>query len=98
MPPLSRATNPSSSRRSYPTVAAVRKRGSKTRRPGELSLAATGLDLAARLRVNQRQLRRHIERHDALQDIVRALTTTLEPAEIAELLVERAAGHLPDAS
>ena len=94
MPPLSRATNPSSSRRSYPAVAAVRKRGSKTRRPGELSLAATGLDLAARLRVNQRQLRRHVERHDALHDIVRALTTTLEPAEIAELLVERAAGWI----
>jgi len=96
MPSLSRATNPSSSRRTtYSAVAAVRKRGPKTRRTGELSLAAPGLDLAARLRVFQRQLRRRLERHDALLDIIRALGTTLEPAEIADLLVERAAGWIP---
>ena len=96
MPPLSRATSPSSSRRSsYPAVPAVRKRGSKTRRPGELSLAAAGLDLTSRLRTFQRQLRRQVERRDTLMDIVRAMSTTLDPAEIADLLVERAAGWIP---
>jgi diguanylate cyclase (GGDEF)-like protein len=76
-------------------VATVRKRGSKTRRTGELSLAAPGLDLGARLRAFQRQMRRRIEQHDALVDIVRAVGTTLEPAEIAVLLVERAATWIP---
>ena len=93
MPPLSRATNPSSSRRSSYPVSAVKKRGAK-RRPGEL-LAAPGLDLAARLRVFQPQLRRRVEHRDALLDIVRATSSTLEPVEIAELLVERAAGWIP---
>ena len=93
---MSRATSPSSSRRSsYQAVSAVRKRGARTRRTGELSLAAPGLDLAARLRVFQRELRRRLERHDALLDIVRALSTTLEPVEIADLLVERAAAWMP---
>ena len=79
MPPLSRATSPSSSRRSsYQAVAAVKKRGAR-RRPGELSLAAPGLDLGGRLRVFQRQLRRRVERRDALLDIVRAISSTLEP-------------------
>jgi diguanylate cyclase (GGDEF)-like protein len=68
------------------------------RRDGELSLAAPGLDLAARLRVFQRQVRRRLERHDALLDVIRALGTTLEPAEIADLLVERAAGWIPATS
>ena len=93
---MSRATSPSSSRRSsYQAVAAVKKRGARARRPGELSLAAPGLDLAARLRVFQRQVRRRVERHDALIDVVRALSLTLEPVEIAELLVERASGWIP---
>ena len=96
MPPLSRATSQSTSRRSpYPAEATVRKRGSRTRRTGELSLAAPGLDLTARLRILQRQLRRRLERHDSLLDIVRALATTLEPVEIADLLVERAAAWIP---
>jgi len=60
-----------------------------------LSLAASGLDLAGRLRVFQSQLRRRVERHEALVDIVRAVNTTLEPVEIAELLVERAAVWVP---
>ena len=93
---MSRATSPSTSRRSsYQAVPAVRKRGPRARRPGELSLAAPGLDLAARLRVFQRQLRRRVERREALLDIVQALGMTLEPVEIAELLVERAAAWIP---
>ncbi len=75
-------------------MAAVKKRGAR-QRPGDLSLAAPGLDLAARLRVFQPQLRRRVEHRDALLDIVRAAGSTLEPVEIAELLVERAAGWIP---
>jgi diguanylate cyclase (GGDEF)-like protein len=96
MPPLSRATTASSSRRPrYQTVGPVRKRGSKPRRAGELSLATSGLDLAGRLRVFQSRLRRPAERHEALLEVVRAVNTTLEPVEIAELLVERAAVWVP---
>ena len=96
MPPLSRATSASSSRRPrFQPVGSVRKRGSKPRRTGELSLATSGLDLAGRLRVFQSKLRRPGERHDALIDVVRAVNTTLEPVEIAELLVERAAVWVP---
>jgi diguanylate cyclase (GGDEF)-like protein len=36
-----------------------------------------------------------VERRDALVDIVRAVNTTLEPAKIAELVVERAATWVP---
>src|SRR6478735_6025591 len=79
MPPLSRATSPSSSRRPrYQTVGSVRKRGSKPRRTA-LSLATSGLDLAGRLRVFQSRLRLPVERHAALIDVVRAVNTTLEP-------------------
>jgi diguanylate cyclase (GGDEF)-like protein len=93
---MSRATSPSTSRRSsYQAVSAVKKRGARTRRPGELSLAAAGLDLAERLRVFQAELRRRVERRDALVDIVRALGATLEPLDIAELLVARAAEWIP---
>jgi diguanylate cyclase (GGDEF)-like protein len=96
MPPLSRATSVSSSRRPpYQTVGAVRKRGSKLRRASELSLATSGLDLAARLRLFQRQLRSRVERHEALLDVVRSVNTTLEPVEIADLIVERAAVWMP---
>ena len=43
----------------------------------------------------QAQVRRRVERGDALLDIVRATSSTLEPVEIAELLVERAAAWIP---
>jgi len=75
-------------------VAAVKKRGAR-RRPRELSLASPGLDLGARLRVFQPQLRRRVERREALLDIVRAISSTLEPVEIAEFLVERAVAWIP---
>ncbi len=57
--------------------------------------AAPGLDLAGRLRATQRQLRSLIERREALLDLVHAVNTTLDPAEIAELVVERAATWVP---
>jgi diguanylate cyclase (GGDEF)-like protein len=76
-------------------VGTVRKRGSKVRRASETALTGPGLDLATKLRVFQRALRSRVERRDALLDIVRAVNTTLEPAKIAELVVERAASWVP---
>jgi diguanylate cyclase (GGDEF)-like protein len=79
----------------YHTAGPVGKSGSKLRRASEISLTTPGLDLATRLRVFQRALRGRVERRDALLDIVRAVNTTLEPARIAELIVDRAATWLP---
>src|SRR5438552_14072893 len=102
MPPVGRATSVSGSRRSarsslalYRAVGSPGKTGSKLRRAGEVSLATPGLDLAMRLRVFQRALRSRVERRDALVDIVRAVSATLEPDRIAELIVDRAATWIP---
>jgi len=79
----------------YQAVGPAGKAGSKLRRAGELSLSTPGLDLATKLRVFQRALRSRVERRDALLDIVRAVNTTLEPAKIADLLVDRASTWIP---
>jgi len=79
----------------YHAVGSRGKSGSKLRRASQISLETPGLDLATKLRVFQRALRSTIERRDALLDIVRAVNTTLEPAEIAALVVERAATWIP---
>src|SRR6266850_1174529 len=79
----------------YRTVGSPGKSGSKLRRAGEISLTTPGLDLAARLRVFQRALRSRIERREALIDIVRAVNTTLEPAKIAEEIVQRGSTWVP---
>jgi len=76
-------------------VGAVGKRGSKLRRASEVSLAVPGVDLATKLRVFQRALRSRVERRDALLDVVRAVNTTLEPNEIADLIVEQAVTWIP---
>jgi len=57
--------------------------------------SASGLDLAGRLKLFQRALRNHVEQRDALIDVVASVNTTLEPAKIAELLVERATSWVP---
>ena len=91
---LSRATSVSSSRRAlYQNAAGARKGASKTRRRGELALAQ--LDFTGRLNASQRALRQRIDRRDALIDIVRAVHATLDPAEIAELIVGRASDWVP---
>jgi diguanylate cyclase (GGDEF)-like protein len=77
------------------TVGPPGKRRSKLRRAAEVSPAAPGLDLAKRLRVFQRALRSRLERRDALLDILRAVNTPLDPARLAELIVERAATWVP---
>lgn len=79
----------------YRAVGPAGKSGSKLRRAGEISLTTPGLDLATKLRVFQRALRSRVERRDALLDIVRAVNATLEPAKIAELVVDRAATWVP---
>src|SRR5438093_6847674 len=104
MPPAGRATSVSNSRRGatarspvalYRAVGSAGKSGSKLRRAGEISLTTPGLDLAMRLRVFQRALRSRVERRDALVDIVRAVSATLEPDKIAGLVVDRAASWIP---
>src|SRR5581483_4953824 len=104
MPPAGRATSVSNPRRGasprsgvalYRAVGSPGKTGSKLRRAGEISLTTPGLDLAMRLRVFQRALRSRVERREALVDIVRAVSTTLEPDRIAELIVDRAASWIP---
>jgi diguanylate cyclase (GGDEF)-like protein len=74
---------------------AARKRASKPRRGGELSLTSSRLDFAARLNASQRVLRSRVGRRDALVDIVRAVHATLEPADIAEEILDRASGWVP---
>jgi len=83
-------------------VAAVRasalaagKNIAKPRRRSDVSSAGTGLDLATRLRVFQRTLRNRVERRDVLLDMVRSVNATLEPEEIAELVIDRAASWIP---
>jgi diguanylate cyclase (GGDEF)-like protein len=92
MPPASRASRAPAL---YQTVGPVGKSGSKLSRASEISLTTPGLDLSTKLRVFQRALRGRVERRDALLDIVRAVNTTLEPAKIAELIVDRAATWVP---
>jgi len=79
----------------YHTVGSAGKSRSRARRASDISLTTPGLDLATRLRTFQRALRRRIEHRDALLDIVRAVNATLEPPQIAELILERAATWLP---
>jgi diguanylate cyclase (GGDEF)-like protein len=79
----------------YQAVGPAGKSGSKLRRASEISLTTPGLDLATRLRVFQRALRGRIERRDALIDIVRGVNATLEPAKIAEVIVDRGATWVP---
>jgi diguanylate cyclase (GGDEF)-like protein len=56
---------------------------------------ATRPDLAARLRVVQRTLRSRVERRDALLDIMRAVSASLDPEKVGEFIVERAATWVP---
>jgi diguanylate cyclase (GGDEF)-like protein len=93
---LSRATSAPSSRRAfYQAAGSPKKRGSKLRRARDLALTASGLDLAGRLRAFQRILRSRVERRDALADFIRAVNATLEPPEIADVIVDHAAQWVP---
>src|SRR5262249_14323514 len=71
------------------------KKTSKLRRVSETALTTTGLDLSTRLRIFQRTLRSRVEHRGALLEIIRALNITLDPARLAEIIVERAATWIP---
>ena len=66
--------------------------------PGRAPVAfyrASRPDLAARLRAFQRSLRSRVERRDALLDVMRAVSASLEPEKVGEFIVERAATWIP---
>jgi diguanylate cyclase (GGDEF)-like protein len=86
---------PSSRRTLYQAAGSPKKRGSKLRRARDLTLTAPGGDLAGRLRALQRVLRSRVERRDALVTFVRAVNATLEPAEIADIIVDHASKWVP---
>jgi len=79
----------------YPEVGPTRKSGLKSGRAGEISLSTPGLDLASKLRTSRRSLRGRVERRDALLDMIRAVNATLDPDQVAESIVERAATWVP---
>jgi diguanylate cyclase (GGDEF)-like protein len=79
----------------YSAAGAAGKPGGKLRRASQISLTTPGLDLAARLRVFQRALRSRVERRDTLIDILHAVSTSLDPAKLADLIVDRAATWVP---
>jgi diguanylate cyclase (GGDEF)-like protein len=79
----------------YRAAGPAGKAGSKLRRAAEISLTTPGLDLATRLRVFQRALRSRVERRDALIEIIRSVSVSLDPAKVAELIVDRAATWVP---
>lgn len=79
----------------YRTVGPVGKHGGKLRRAAEISLITPGLDLSTRLRVFQRALRSRVERRDALIEVVRSVNTSLDPARLASVIIDRAATWVP---
>jgi diguanylate cyclase (GGDEF)-like protein len=60
-----------------------------------VALARRGPDLSTRIRLLQRAIRSRVERPSALLDVVRVVSTTLEPVKLAELIVERAVTWAP---
>ena len=92
MSPTARATSlPTRHRRLQPAKpAAISIYG----RPSPIKPATT-LDLAARLRINQRALRARVELRDTLLQIVRAVGATLDPLKIANIVIEQATDWLP---
>jgi diguanylate cyclase (GGDEF)-like protein len=89
---LSRATVSSSRRVLYTAAAATRKRAAKARRR-DLSLAQP--DFSARLAASQRTHGRRLDRRETFLEIVRAVHATLDPAEIASHVIDRAASWIP---
>jgi diguanylate cyclase (GGDEF)-like protein len=79
----------------YRAVGPAGKGGTRLGRASEHTETTPRLDLATRLRVFQRALRSRVERRDALLDIVRAVHATLDPARVADVIVERASTWIP---
>jgi hypothetical protein len=81
MSPAGRPTN----------LTSARRRAAGSGRAPVPFYRATRPDLAARLRAVQRVLRSRVERRDALLDIMRAVSASLDPEKVGEFIVERAA-------
>jgi diguanylate cyclase (GGDEF)-like protein len=79
----------------YRAAGPAGKTGAKLRRAAQISLTTPGLDLSTRLRVFQRALRSRVERREALIEIIRGVSASLEPSKVAELIVDRAATWVP---
>src|SRR5437762_2083082 len=79
----------------YPTVETPTKLRSKLRRGAGVSLARRGPDLSTRIRLLQRTIRSRVERPNALLEVLRSVSASLEPVTLAELIVERAATWAP---
>ncbi|MBI3400428.1 MAG: diguanylate cyclase [Acidobacteria bacterium] len=62
---------------------------------GPAGKGGSGSDLAARLRTSQRRSRSRVEKRSALIDVVRAVNATLEPAKIADAILDHAAAWIP---
>jgi len=92
MSSVSRATRTPAAE--YAAIDAAGKRAAPPR-ASALALSTPGLDLATKLRVFQRALRQRVERRDALIEVVRGVNATLDPARVAEMIVERAATWVP---
>ena len=71
------------------------KVATKLRRAARLSLTRSGVDLATRLHTVQRALRGRVEQREVLLDMIRSVNMSLEPANVAELVIERAATWVP---
>src|SRR5262245_14360352 len=98
MPPARRLSTVSTRRSTAsrrPPVVVYHQAAARAAKRRLTAAPVAGLDLAARLRVVHRSLRGHVERRDALLDMMRAVNTTLEPTKIAELVIDRASSWMP---
>ena len=93
MPSVSRATRTPVA--VYRAVNPARGRGSKPRRASEISPTTPGVDLAAKIRALQRPLVRRVAARDAFVQIVRDVHATLDPARVAEVIIDHASTWLP---
>src|SRR5258706_10715373 len=85
------ATDGTASRARYRALGPAAKRGAKVQRARARPLAPPDPDLAARIRLSQPGLRRRIEGHEAFANLVRAVNSTLDPAKIGQLVIDRVA-------
>src|SRR5262245_15758902 len=68
---------------------------SSGQRRAAVSVGTRSGDLAARLRAAESRLRDRLEHRTELLDLTREVNSTLQPEEIAELLLHRALGWVP---
>lgn len=89
--PAGRRRPSQSSRRSV----AVHREVSPAGKTGARVPQPAGADLASRIRTLQNALRARVEGRDALVDVVRAITPSLQPQEIGTLIIARVSNWIP---